>query len=426
MKLDSVFAYFNSVSWGRVTVLGPGREVNSFGDGNQGPGVEIAIHNTSFLRRLATNPALALGESYVSGQWDLTRGSLAELFGIITKHLDNRPEPGLLRRAGSRLLRMSFRSNRPPVAKRAVRHHYDRGDEIFRLFLDPSMAYSCGYALSASDSLEEMQQQKYKLICKKLGLQGRASVIDLGCGWGGLLLHIARHFDDVDAVGVTLSRNQFDYFTEQITAQGFDGRVRAELRDFRDASDEQYDFLVSVGMFEHLGCADYSTFMQKASRLLKPGGRGLLQTMGTTDDISEPPDPWISKYIFPRHRLPRLEEILGEMRRSRLHVGHVENLKPHYAETFRRWGENLRANRSILLEIVGDEQFYRMWDYYLNLCEAGFRYGSMELYQILFSNHRWSFPARFEFGLRPPEPYTERVADKLEVSSGYTSKGCTR
>jgi cyclopropane-fatty-acyl-phospholipid synthase len=215
---------------------------------------------------------------------------------------------------------------------------------------------------------------------------------------------------------VTISENQFDYFVQQIHEQGFEGRIRAELRDFRHTPNEQYDFLISVGMFEHLGRADYSSFMNKASLLLKPGGRGLLQTMASADDISEPPDPWISKYIFPRHRLPRLEEMVGAMRRNGLYIGHIENLKPHYAETFCRWGENLRANKSSLLNIIGDERFYRMWEYYLNLCEAGFRYGTMELYQILFSNRRWAFPDRFEFGLRKAEPYPQPVDKKARAS----------
>jgi len=408
MQLTRLFAYLNNVSWGRVTIVTPGNQVYSFGDGNQGPGLEVVIHDTTLLRRLITNPSIALGESYVAGQWDVTRGSLAELMGIIWAHPNNRPMRGFLTWGIAKLRRRSVRSNRPLVAKKAGQHHYDRGDELFRLFLDPTLAYSCGYALNASDSLEQMQRQKYELICQKLGLAGRASIVDLGCGWGGLLLHIARHFEEVEALGVTVSRNQFDYFADQIIAHGFDGRIRAELCDFRHTPSEQYDFLISVGMFEHLGRADYSSFMKKASQLLKPSGRGVLQTMGTTDDIKEPPDPWISRYIFPRHRLPRLDEILTEMRRSGLCVGHIENLKPHYAETFRRWSQNLRTNKSTVLKVCGDEQFYRMWDYYLNLCEAGFRYGTMDLYQILFSNHHWAFPDKFEFGLRSAEPSAQK------------------
>ena len=400
MKLDKVFTYLQNISWGRVELTTPEHEVHSFGNNNEGPEVGVVIRDPSFLRRLIPSPSIAVGESYVAGQWDITKGRLVDLFGIIWAHPDNRPDPGWLRWARSMLFRKLFQSNSPAAAKKAGRHHYDRGDEIFSLFLDPTLTYSCGYSLSASDSLAEMQQHKYELICQKLGLSKNRSIIDLGCGWGGLLLYVARNFEGVDAVGVTVSQNQFNHVSKQITAHGFDRSIKVKLQDYRAAAGDQYDFLASVGMFEHLGRADYSTFMRTASHLLKPGGRGLLHTMGTMDDINEPSDPWISRYIFPRHRLPRLEEILSEMRRHRLYVGHVENLKPHYAETFRHWAANLRANRLAVSKSVADEEFYRMWDYYLNLCEAGFRYGAMELYQILFSNRRWAFPSRFQFGLR--------------------------
>jgi len=409
MKLERFFGYLNSIAWGQFVLVTEKDGVYLFGEGNEGPHVEITIHDTRFLRRLPINPAIILGESYVAGQWDVSKGRLAELFGIISVHTQRRPKSGFLLRGLSKLHRTSFRSNNPSVAQQVTQHHYDRGDQIFRLFLDPSLTYSCGYALSASDSLEQMQRQKYQLICQKLGLEESASVIDLGCGWGGFLLHVARQFPNVDAVGVTTSKNQFDYVVAQINAEQLANRLRVECRDFRHTPDKQHDFLVSVGMFEHLGRGDYSAFMKKVSRLLKRGGRGLLHTMATLDEVSEQPDPWISKYIFPRHRLPRLDEMVGEMRRNGLHIGHIENLRPHYAETFRRWGENFSANQETVLKVTGDKKFYRMWDYYLNLCEAGFRYGSMELYQILFSNGRWAFPDRFEFGLRPSVNYSTQV-----------------
>lgn len=421
MKLDKLFSYLQTVSWGRIEIQTPGGKFYNFGDNNDGPDVGLVIHDPTFLRGLITNPSIALGEAYVAGEWDITKGRLSDLLGILWRHPDNRPEPGPVRWARGMLLRLLFRSNTPGVSRKAVRHHYDRGDELFRLFLDPTMAYSCGYALGSSDSLEEMQQQKYKLISQKLGLYEGASVVDLGCGWGGLLMHIARNFSNVEGVGVTVSRNQFEHLTEQIKAEGFEGRVRAELCDYRQAPGKQYDFLVSVGMFEHLARANYSAFMKKAGELLKPGGRGLLHTMGIIDDVSEPPDRWISKYIFPRHRLPRLDELINEMRRSGLHVGHVENLKPHYAETFRRWNDNLRANKSAVLQTGRDEQFYRMWDYYMNVCEAGFRYGTMDLYQILFSNQQWAFPERFDFCLHCAEPKLQHAKAQSASRSPQTA-----
>jgi cyclopropane-fatty-acyl-phospholipid synthase len=399
MKLERVYRYLRHISWGSVELITSDGEVHTFGDGNEGPRVGVVVHDASFLWRLVLNPSIVVGDSYVDGQWDLTKGRLAELFGIIWANPQHRPEPGLLRWARALMLRRLLRSNSPVVAKKAGQHHYDRGDEIFSLFLDPTLTYSCGYALTANDSLEQMQRQKHELICQKLGLS-KGSIIDLGCGWGGLLFHIARHFDGLNAVGLTISQNQFEYVTQQVAARGLSDRVKVQLQDYRTAPGEQYDFLASVGMFEHLAPADYTTFMRTASRLLKPGGRGLLHTMGTMDDAREPSDPWISKHIFPRHRLPRLDEILHEMRRHGLCVGHVENLKPHYAETFRHWADNLRANKTAILRTGVDEKFYRMWDYYLNLCDAGFRYGAMELYQILFSNRRWALPARFHFRLQ--------------------------
>ena len=293
-------------------------------------------------------------------------------------------------------------SNAPSDAHRAqrdVRRHYNLGNDFFSLMLDPSMAYSCGYVRSPDDPLEVMQQQKYERIAQKLGLDRGGSLIDIGCGWGGLLAYVGKRYPQVRGLGITLSDEQAKFATERLKAEGLSERFQVAICDYRDISGS-YDFVVSVGMFEHVGRASYPIFFSKMRRLLLSNGVALLHTIGVEEPLWRTQDPWIDAYIFPGSRLPRLEELTHQARSEELAVGHVENLRPHYAITLNRWRENFERNWRRIQELDSrfDERFKRLWSYYLQVCEACFVDSTVELYQVLLCpRESWNFGLRFNF-----------------------------
>jgi cyclopropane-fatty-acyl-phospholipid synthase len=371
-----------------------------FGAAGSSPAATIRVmHPGFFSRMLRTSPSLALGESYMDGWWRVDQGSLADFLGILLK---NKLDEHLGDRWFTRPLLWLQRVLHTPysllLAKRCIAHHYNLGNEFFRLFLDPSLTYSCGYQLSPTDTLAQMQEQKYALICKKLGLKAGQVLLDIGCGWGGMLVHAAKRHG-IRGLGITLSSSQAELANARIKAEKLENTLAIDLRDYRKTSGT-FDALVSIGMFEHVGKACYPAFMRQLRRLLKPGGLGLLHTIGVTDPPSYRPDPWTVKHIFPGSRLPRLDEIVSEMHKNDLIVGHIENLKLHYAETLRHWHANFQRNRSAI-QALGEQysdRFMRMWEYYLQSCEASFRHSSVQLYQVLFcKGSEWTLPMCFNF-----------------------------
>lgn len=263
-----------------------------------------------------------------------------------------------------------------------VQHHYDLGNDFYQHFLDPTLTYSCGYRLHETDTLEQMQLQKYELICRKLDVQPGDSLIDIGCGWGGMLIYAAEHYG-VTGTGITLSLEQAKLAQERVEKKGLSDRIKIIVKDYREIQG-QYDKFVSIGMFEHVGQGNFATFMKAASELLKPHGTGLLQTVGTNS--TERNGAWVDKYIFPGAYVPQLHEITRELMTAKLSVAHCESLKPHYAETLKQWRNNFASNRIKIASLspTYDERFLRMWDLYLQSFEAGFRYGGMQVYQCLF------------------------------------------
>ncbi|NDC38165.1 MAG: class I SAM-dependent methyltransferase, partial [Proteobacteria bacterium] len=284
------------------------------------------------------------------------------------------------------------------AAKNNIAAHYDLGNEFFEQMLGPSMTYSCGYMHRPDDSIDTMQQQKYSRIIQKLAPH-RGTLLDIGCGWGSLLIYAAQHCPEISGVGVTISAEQQRYAQRRIQEAGLAERIRIELCDYRDLRGT-FDRIVSVGMFEHVGKASYPEYMRTFHHLLSPTGVGLLHTIGTEEDPRIPQDPWIAKYIFPGTILPRLEWIVSEARKADLSIGHIENWRPHYATTLHRWRERVVANWDTIrtLGTQYDERFFRLWNYYLQLCEACFIDSTVELYQVLLCRReQWSFPLRFTF-----------------------------
>lgn len=372
-----------------------------FGKKDTGPSGTMIIHNPEFYDRVVRDGSLGMGESYMEGWWDVEGGDIAGPIGaIICNHLEQsiRVSPGLMFSAASTKLfanvsRVRSRSN--------IQQHYDVGNDFYELFLDENMAYTCAYQKDPGDTIEQMQDQKHERVARKLGLKPGENIVDLGCGFGGMLRYSAKQYG-ITGVGVTLSEGQHEWGNNKIKEEGLQDSIRIDLQDYRDMTGT-FDHVVSIGLAEHTWQRGYETFIGKVSELLKDGGVGLVHTIGSTAAPHETTDAWINRYIFPDGRLPRLEDLIEEMRRAGLTVGHVENLKLHYAETLRHWKEKFNCNREAIRALGPqyNEEFLRMWDYYLQICESGFRYGDLQLYQILFCKGPWTLPMRFEFDERP-------------------------
>ena len=380
-----LYDLFSFIEDGYLTVTNPSGQIFNFGSPETTPHLHLQIHDQRTYASIVTFAALGFGEAYMDGWWDEADDQLTELIGMLyrnrvySKATQKLTVPLALQIISQRLKTVPLLIQN---SRKNVQYHYDLGNDFYQLFLDPTMTYSCGYQVNPEDSLETMQCQKYEIICRKLALKPGESLIDIGCGWGGMLIYAAEHYG-VTGTGITLSDEQAALARKRIEEKGLTDKISIIIQDYREAEGE-YDKFVSIGMFEHVGKGNFSTFMEKARALLKSHGVGMLHTI--TTESSERNGPWIDKYIFPGGYAPQLSEICRDLRSAKLTVAHCENLKPHYAETFKRWSENFTANREIIASLSPDynERFQRMWYLYLQSFQASFRDGGMHVYQVLF------------------------------------------
>lgn len=389
----------SAVTGGYLAVVDPYGAKFTFGTAGPIPAVTLRILHPEFFPRVLRGGSLALGESYMDGWWDVDDLRLVDFFRLLFK---GKLEHATHISAGTKiriLLRQLATDSRSRVAaKNNIAAHYDLGNNFFEQMLGSNMTYSCGYMQDADDSIDEMQEQKYSRILEKLKVSG-GTLLDIGCGWGSLLMYAAKHRPELRGLGVTISAEQQRFAQRRIQEAGLSERIRIDLCDYRDLQGT-FDRIVSVGMFEHVGRTSYPEYMGTFHNLLRPDGVGLLHTIGTEEDPRIPQDPWIAKYIFPGSILPRLEWIVSEARKANLTIGHIENWRPHYAVTLRRWRERVIANWGPIRKLGDqyDERFFRLWNYYLQLCEACFIDSTVELYQVLLCRReQWSFPLRFNF-----------------------------
>ncbi len=342
------------------------------------PAVVLRLKSEDSARRLLADGFLGFGEAYMAGDLEV-EGDLPELLrlGIAARFDQKTPSP----RTMIRLLPQWLRArNSVKRSAQNIAHHYDLGEEFYALYLDPSLTYSCAYFRNCSDTLEEAQRHKHDHIARKLMLQPGERLVDIGCGWGGMLIHAARHCGIV-GLGVTISQPQARHANRKIEEFGLQDRIRVAFQDYRELIGT-FDKLVSIGMFEHVGKKHLGTFMHRASRLLVEGGLGLLHTIGK--EIESPMDAWIARYIFPGGYIPTLSEIADHMGKAGLSILDVENLRLHYAQTLDRWIENFERNAEWVRMKFG-ETFARMWRLYLHASSAAFKFGELRVYQILFS-----------------------------------------
>jgi len=367
------------VKKGSLTLVDAEGVRHSHGDGTE-PHVAVKLHDPGLYAKIFLNPDLIAGEAYMDESLTFEEGSVRDL--LITFHKNSRTfKKGPLRRILQKGV-MNFRrfQQHNPISRsqQNVAHHYDLSNDFYRLFLDDKMNYSCAYFSEEGETLESAQIGKLRHIAAKLDLSPGMRVLDIGCGWGGMAIYLAKNFD-VEVVGVTLSEEQFNLAKERAREAGVSDKVEFRLCDYRHVN-ETYDRFVSIGMFEHVGAPQFRQFFEKINTLLTPDGSGLLHSIGTMNGPGVT-GPWIRKYIFPGGYSPALSETFAAIEEAGLWATDTEILRMHYAETLGEWERRFQAKRPEAAAMF-DEKFCRMWEFYLSTAEFAFRYGGHMNFQI--------------------------------------------
>ncbi len=349
------------------------------GDGT-GPAVGVRFMDAGAELGLLLDPESAFGDLFTDGRIVVTKGSIFDALMIGTRNVNVAQPPKWLAaiqryRAAMRLF---IQRNTPTIAKKNAEAHYDIDGRIYDLFLDADKQYSCAYFEREGETLEEAQLAKKRHIAAKLSIEPGQSVLDIGCGWGGLGLYLAQSAG-AKVTGVTLASEQLAIARQRAEKAGLAEQAKFELIDYRDIA-SRFDRIVSVGMFEHVGEPHYDEFFKRVAELLKDDGVALLHTIGNTG-VPVPTNAWVVKNIFPGGYIPSLSEIVPAIERAGLMISDVEILRIHYAETLRHWRERFLARRDEAKAIM-DERFCRMWEFYLAISEASFRLGITVIFQI--------------------------------------------
>ena len=402
---------------GQLTVVDAAGRLHRFYGKRKGPKVMVRFHDRFLALKLFLSPSVALGEAYMDGRLTIEVGTIRDFLKVVTSNLgvlDTHP----LQVAGEKLAGLGRpwrRRNHKKRARANVAHHYDLSGSLYELFLDPDRQYSCAYFADCCDTLENAQAAKKRHLAAKLLLCPGDKVLDIGSGWGGLALELARD-SGAEVLGITLSGEQLEASRTRAQAAGLADRVKFELTDYRDVR-ERFDRIVSVGMFEHVGAAHYDQFFSVIARTLKPNGVAVIHSIGRRS----PPggsDTWISKYIFPGSYVPALSEVMAAVERSGLWATDVEILRLHYADTLKHWYERFQQNRERARALY-DERFCRMWEFYLAACEMMFRNGELMVFQIQLAHEPDAVPMTrdyiTDFERRPVADASIAVSASIDV-----------
>lgn len=378
------------IKFGTLTVIDANGKSHCFA-GAGGPRSTIRLHDKSLHYKMFFRPQLYAGEAYMDGTLTVEEGTLYDFLDIFLTNVQQY-QPGPV---GVTLNKIAWCWNWfshviPPRRARAnAAHHYDLTGTLYDLFLDKDRQYSCAYFTRGNETLEAAQDNKKRHIAAKLVLdRPRLKILDIGSGWGGLALYLAE-VADAEVTGITLSEEQVKVANQRARAAGLGDRVRFELRDYREEQG-QYDRIVSVGMFEHVGLPQYNVFFRQVRDLLKPDGVALLHSIG---HIGEPEvtNAWLRKYIFPGGHIPALSEVQSAVEKSGLWVTDLEILRLHYAETLKHWHHRFEAHRDEIRELY-DERFCRMWELYLLGCELVFRREDQMVFQMQLARDQEAVP----------------------------------
>ena len=345
--------------------------------------------------KLLFNPDLYFGEAYTDGTAKIENGSLTDFLEIALKNI-GRNQTNILSQILNKLrgtYRYLTNFNVTKKSKKNVAHHYDISDDLYDLFLDPKRQYSCAYFKNGNDSLETAQNNKIDYIIKKLNLKPNQKVLDIGCGWGSLAIEIAKK-SQCEVTGITLSENQYKYSINKAKELNVENQVQFKLIDYRQLN-EKFDRIVSVGMFEHVGRKYYKTFFNQINKLLNDTGIALIHTIGSVNQPRDP-QPWITNYIFPGGYTPSMSEITAPIEKSGLIISDIEVLRMHYSHTLRNWKQRFLNNKSKVLTMF-DENFFRMWEFYLTSCEMVFKWNDQVVFQFQLSKDLTSLPTTRDY-----------------------------
>ncbi len=371
------------IKTGTLNVVMPDGGEHSFGSGE--PSVAWMIQKSGTLSKIARNPLLNLGETYIDQEWDAQEGRLAELLTVLRLNI----EQSISVRSPLFFIPAILQSwNNIRASMQNVSHHYDLDEKLFRSFLDSDMHYSCAYFSKPSMSLEDAQQAKCEHIAKKLCLKPDSNVLDIGSGWGSLAMHLAENYD-VYVTGITLSQEQLTVARNRAEERNLGNRVKFELQDYRQHEGE-YDGIVSVGMFEHVGKHNFLAYFSKVKSLLKPDGLALIHTIGSHAPPT-PTNPWIRRQIFPGGYIPSLSEASVAIEKSGLVFNDIEVWRRHYAGTLQEWNKRFQLVREQFVESHG-EKFCRMWEFYLCASQTAFELATLLVYQLQLGHRNDSAP----------------------------------
>ncbi len=394
---------------GHLTIRFPDGVSRTYGDGTGGP-VQIAIHDPLLIGRLVRSPDMALGDGYLDQGYTITNDDLPGFLALLL-HNAARGRANWWRyplERAQRMLRLIVQINPAARAKSNVAHHYDLSGALYDLFLDADRQYSCAYFKTPDDTLEQAQAQKKAHIAAKLCLKPGMRVLDIGCGWGGMAISLARDHG-VQVTGVTLSEEQHAMATARVTAAGLSDRVTISLTDYR-AVTGQFDRIVSVGMFEHVGRPHYGQYFTQVRDRLAPEGIALIHTIGRAGPPSIT-SPWIARHIFPGGYCPALSEVMPAVQDAGLWTADVEVWRLHYAETLRHWRMRFEAHLDAATALY-DARFCRMWRYYLIASEMTFRHHRQCVFQLQLAHRQDAVPLTRDYLYADPPAQIAAVSPR--------------
>ena len=374
---------------GDLKITWPNGQTRAYGDGT-GPSCAITLHGNAILRRLVLDPELALGEGYMNGALEIEGDDIRTMLAILASNARaaGRGRFNAALPAARKALRRLTQNNTLAASRHNVEVHYDLSVRLYELFLDEDLQYTCGYFPHPDMTIEEAQVAKKAHIAKKLLIEPGMKVMDIGCGWGGLSITLARDYG-ARVVGVSLSKVQLEHAAKRAEAMGVSDLIEWRLVDYRNVR-EEFDRIVVVGMMEHVGQPQYATFFDRMHRNLSPDGVALVHTIGR----ATPPGlaaPFINKYIFPGAYVPAMSEVLTEIERNKLIVTDIEVWRTHYVDTLRAWQDRFEQNRAEI-EAMYDARFIRMWRYYLIASEIGFTHLENVIFHFQLARRQLAVP----------------------------------